>query len=343
MSTKFLKPKSILFFITIWIIIFGATEVTLKIAGFGSQKTSIANPRFNVFQADPDLTWSLKENWSGFEVNEAPVSTNSIGFRGDEPFSNHDFRVLFLGDSVTYGHYLSNEETIPFHLQKTLSFKKKSSVEVLNAGVPGYSTFQEEILFRIRGAKLNSKLVILGFFLNDVTERYSTVAAYGGSQFFLNVDTSISLSPIKKIWQKTAIREALVKVLKISAKRGENYRAEKLWKTPDASHIRLAWDVVFQELDLLAENVKQQGSNFIVVIFPYRVQLENYNQLNIPQIVLIEHLIRKRIPFLDLLPHLAQSKIDPKLLYWDANHFNAFGAFIASKHISNFLLKREFL
>ena len=53
-------------------------------------------------------------------------------------------RILFLGDSVTYGTGLSQGLTIPDRLEVQLNESGTGRVEVLNAGVPGYSTFQSE-------------------------------------------------------------------------------------------------------------------------------------------------------------------------------------------------------
>ena len=59
------------------------------------------------------------------------VSTNSLGFRGEElPSQKSGFRVLCVGDSVTFGWGVEEEEAYPSLLRKELS------IEVVNAGVP---------------------------------------------------------------------------------------------------------------------------------------------------------------------------------------------------------------
>ena len=59
------------------------------------------------------------------------VSTNAKGFRGPplEP-QKTSYRVLCLGDSVTFGWGVAEDESYPARLRKSLG------LEVINAGVP---------------------------------------------------------------------------------------------------------------------------------------------------------------------------------------------------------------
>lgn len=65
-------------------------------------------------------------------VREFYASTNSLGFRSpelQEPKSK--FRILCIGDSVTFGWGVADDETYPALLQKEFT-----AVEVINVGVP---------------------------------------------------------------------------------------------------------------------------------------------------------------------------------------------------------------
>jgi hypothetical protein len=64
------------------------------------------------------------------------VSTNSMGLRGPEMDNPKDkFRIVCVGDSVTFGWGVSYEESYPARLERSLA-DQGYDVEVVNAGVP---------------------------------------------------------------------------------------------------------------------------------------------------------------------------------------------------------------
>jgi hypothetical protein len=86
---------------------------------------------------------------------------NSLGLRSAEIGPKEKFRILFLGDSVLWG--------IGYH---TKVIEDNLNVEVINAGVPGYTTYQELEFLKAYGLDMNPDLVIIGFALNDVYYPY---------------------------------------------------------------------------------------------------------------------------------------------------------------------------
>jgi lysophospholipase L1-like esterase len=96
-------------------------------------------------------------------------SNNSLGWRGGweyRPVKQTEYRVLFLGDSFTYGIGVNDDQTFAAQVEKTLS-AAHLSVEVLNAGCPGKGTDYELKLFQTVGYKFHPDLTILCFFCND--------------------------------------------------------------------------------------------------------------------------------------------------------------------------------
>jgi len=103
----------------------------------------------------------------------APVSINSLGMRDrevDARPSDHESRVLLLGDSVPFGLGVSYEDSIPHRLQQLLSESAEPPrhFRTLNFGVPSYNTEQELIQLRTLGMSLRPDLVILLFTTNDI-------------------------------------------------------------------------------------------------------------------------------------------------------------------------------
>jgi lysophospholipase L1-like esterase len=102
------------------------------------------------------------------------VKINSHGFRGPEIESVKPpgtFRVACLGASTTFGTYSSsNEAAWPAQLQSQLSETfSHFDVEVINAGVPGYTVTQSAINFKERVLPLQPDLVVIYHAPNDIS------------------------------------------------------------------------------------------------------------------------------------------------------------------------------
>ncbi|MBX9655698.1 SGNH/GDSL hydrolase family protein [bacterium] len=107
---------------------------------------------------------------------------NSIGYRGREvivPKPQNCFRILVLGGSTTYGEFIDDDQdTFPACLEEHLHRAGFKSVEVVNAGVPGYNSWESLIDFELFGMPLQPDLVIPYFGVNDVHCRLVKPQAY---------------------------------------------------------------------------------------------------------------------------------------------------------------------
>jgi lysophospholipase L1-like esterase len=104
-----------------------------------------------LFVEDPLYRWRLRPD-TEVEFLGALVRTDSLGLRGPEPRPGAR-RVLCVGDSTTFGWRVAEAETFPARLEALLAGGGEDR-QVLNAGVPGYSSFQaalaaEELLPRL--------------------------------------------------------------------------------------------------------------------------------------------------------------------------------------------------
>ncbi|MEJ2671460.1 MAG: GDSL-type esterase/lipase family protein [Deltaproteobacteria bacterium] len=96
-------------------------------------------------------------------------SNNSLGWRGSREYpiaKQTRYRLLFLGDSFTYGTGVDDDQTFAAQVEKILT-ADRVSVEVMNAGDPGKGTDYALKLFDTVGRKFHSDLTILCFFCND--------------------------------------------------------------------------------------------------------------------------------------------------------------------------------
>lgn len=102
--------------------------------------TVIANSRISFVQPDQKRIWKLTPNTN---IRRRDIYINSMGFRGPEFKSEKttEKRIIMIGDSCTFGWGVGQNETIANKLSEYL-MEKNLKVHVINAGVPGYSSFQ---------------------------------------------------------------------------------------------------------------------------------------------------------------------------------------------------------
>jgi GDSL-like lipase/acylhydrolase family protein len=126
------------------------------------------------YLADAVLGTRLNPGYSGWFAGVA-VSINSLGFRDNREYQlakpPGTFRIIVLGDSVTFGHGTLYETTYPYLLEQQLKeWRPETNWQVWNLGVPGYNTGQELALLQRVGPQYQPDLVIVGFFLNDLQD-----------------------------------------------------------------------------------------------------------------------------------------------------------------------------
>ncbi len=102
---------------------------------------------------------------------------NSLGLRNRElgPKETGTYRVLFLGDSLIWSGETTSGKLYTEILEHRLNTRcpnNVNSVEVINAGIPGYTTYQELEFLKIYGIDMEPDLVMLGFVFNDVYYKY---------------------------------------------------------------------------------------------------------------------------------------------------------------------------
>jgi hypothetical protein len=119
-------------------------------------------------------------------------SNNSLGWRGSREYreaKQTDYRVLFLGDSFTYGIGVNDDQTFTAQVEADLT-RARLSVEVLNAGCPGKGTDYELRFFQTVGRKFHSDLTVLCFFSNDFQDNAR------GEYYNIGKQDKLSLKPL---------------------------------------------------------------------------------------------------------------------------------------------------
>lgn len=117
---------------------------------------------------EPDLVYRI--NRHGYHDDEFPAAKPPGELRG-----------VMLGDSITMGYRVVCDDTFSNQLERLLAAGGTHArrVQVINAGVSGYTTQQELEAFR-DALRFEPDFAAVGFCLNDLSEPFVVQRAFGG-------------------------------------------------------------------------------------------------------------------------------------------------------------------
>ena len=156
---------------TALLLVAGVTEVWVRAAWEPRKGT----PGF--FLTDASRGQRLAADYTGWFAG-VPVHINHFELRDPREYDlakrPNTFRLLVLGDSVTFGHGSVYEHTYPYLTEQRLkTWRPDVDWQVWNAAVPGYNTSQELAHLVEVGPRFKPDLVIVGFFDNDLVDNHA--------------------------------------------------------------------------------------------------------------------------------------------------------------------------
>jgi lysophospholipase L1-like esterase len=121
--------------------------------------------------AVPGLLYEMKPNAPRKIIAGSWVETNSHGMRDGEPLPDDAsiWRIAVVGDSFVFGLGLPPDEVFTEVLERDLGRGAGDGrrFEVLNFGVPGYSSQEEAAVLEHKALAWKPRVVIVGYCLND--------------------------------------------------------------------------------------------------------------------------------------------------------------------------------
>ncbi len=113
------------------------------------------------------LGLELAPSCAGTTLTET-ITTNELGLRDASVGEDGARRILAIGDSCTYGWGVAQSDAYPQLLQTLLDRRFGARrYRVINAGVPGFTSYHGLLYLRERGLALRPEIVIFGFGFND--------------------------------------------------------------------------------------------------------------------------------------------------------------------------------
>ena len=250
-------------------------------------------PGFRVPQIEhepvPGLGFAMIPNQVGYTASWK-ATINSAGFRGPEIRREDDrgLRVFSLGDSITFGVGVPDEDPYPRQLEALLRAEwPHLEPEVINGGVQRYFTYQEIEQLKRYGPGLKPQIVTIGVYPNDLGERpegdytreYENEREQAATSFrnrlphvYLLAKNSAAFELAKLVFLSRQERENVI----VHAYRGEaTPRDERRWQGFE------------RELESFASETAKAGYTRIVVVIPaHRQVVEDPPQSLYPKRVL---------------------------------------------------------
>ncbi|RJQ53934.1 MAG: SGNH/GDSL hydrolase family protein [Nitrospiraceae bacterium] len=121
------------------------------------------------YRIKPNQNISPGKGW--FHTDGREVHINSLSLRGQEIQQKPrpgTFRIAVLGGSAVYDIWVPDNQTFTYKLQEMLHKKTGKEIEVINCGVPGWSTVHSLINYIYRIRYLKPDLIIVYHTWNDI-------------------------------------------------------------------------------------------------------------------------------------------------------------------------------
>ena len=294
------------------------------------------------------------------------ISINSHGLRGPEFTMNqkNKLRILVLGDSITFGIYVNDNETFCRLLEKEAR-EEGIPLEVLNAGVGGYWPRNELHWFRSRGIGFEPDIVIIVLFIGndvkgelrevgDVVVRDGLLYARNGE---INGEKGESIGGLyswfrmRRIYQFICHKYWIMKKMMEQEKEKGKFIFSEIFDRKGFQREAEAYERLMTTLRELARMCQGEDIGFLVVLVPTFEQV-NFDQLNIgdrskydmkrPNRKIVSMAQSEGIPILDLLGTSVFQISDDLYLPLERIHLSPEGHRVVAKNLYTSLKNRGF-
>jgi lysophospholipase L1-like esterase len=264
-------------------LFFLGLETILRVAELAPTRT-LAYPDLESWERFPGPFHPGQEFVDRFKPDLAhSVSINSLGFRGPEISAakpEGTYRVLCLGDSYVFGDYVDDDETFPAALERNLrKTHPDRSIEVVNAGVNGYTITDETAFALEKGLSLDPDALVVVFVLNDLADMTRTVSTRENQRLAAERVSSSALTPLKNLLRKTSTYNLLF-MLKASVMGRmrldptvQEIPLDHLLHPPFDERTESLFLAYRHELLRLAGACRARGTSLTLVLFPYYEQV----------------------------------------------------------------------
>lgn len=285
-----------------------------------------------------------------YGLNPEHPEVNSQGVRGEEsgPKLPGQKRILFVGDSITYGLFVPQTEIFTTLLEKRFQ-EHHQNVQVINAGVNGYTPYNELKWIQTEARSFEPDLIVVVFCLNDLVNPVEHWGDPGGdfkdtpAEAFPDYGehlTSVaprlyrSKNKAEQFLERFAIYRILSKWYTVYNYRADRYTVlnGKQWPVYVADESRQSievwtnsesqeWKWFEQKVLQMKHAAEQMGAHFEAVLIPLSYQLEDNYPFH-PEANFLRFCTKNKMDCLDMLPALKNAKDKSVFMGRHAHHLH---------------------
>jgi lysophospholipase L1-like esterase len=281
---------------------------------------------------------------------------NSLSYRNDEfPLAKPEgvYRIVVLGGSSTYDVSIEdNRRTFAAQLEALLrEAYGDGRVEVVNAGVPGYNSWEMLVNLEFRVLDLDPDLVIISEGTNDVHARLVVPSAYRGDD--LGRRRAWQAPPVP-LWEHSALLRIVSRMANITRQVGLDdfvsaptylswpYEFRLAEADVDPAEVLAANPPLYfrRNLESMVAVAQAHGVGVLLATWPYSPNRNDYASRPVYQqgfaennAVMAEVAAAEAVPLFDLAAAMPQDAA-----YWaDGRHVNEAGALVKARLVADYL------
>ena len=323
-------PRRLIFSLTPMVVLFALAEIMLVATGYPPEPDAPFEHKEPYWVSDPDMdNQALPHNE---ESTTFPVSTNVDGLRApgveiDNPADA--WRIMTMGCSTTFGWGVKDDEAYPARLAQLIKQDGRSDVEVINAGQPGYTSFQGRWLWEGVLKDYAPDVVLIGFIVQDARK-----ASYSDkSQAIHQGDARFLKENVLYRWRTYLwLFEKIGRVQLKSKERGQG---------DEGGVYRVPLKEYGENLQVLIDAVKDVGGT--PVLFGYPLERTGYTEQHRYYLqATAEH---AGVPYFDPQPQMETASRQGGQYYFprDRGHANAEGNALIAQWVFEYLNENDLL
>lgn len=301
--------------------------------------------RNGVFRLHPGRGWAHIPGVEAFLATRVRIDEHGLRVPETGPIREIQGkrRILFVGDSVTFGY---GHLAAVSYCEQTVDLLNRRHPELplacLNGGVTGYDPGQEYDFLIDEGLVLKPALVVLQLCLNDVTHQFDRAASNDEDRHpeYTQIVPPDHWSGLHRLairlgkWLRVDEQAALA-----AAERTQHFQFEELLAPVRSDRVDQAWRRTLSQVDAIVDACRERELPLVIICFPAWRQVVSPDASLEPQAVFAELAGRRVVPFVDVLPawemHTPRGPQAAASLLFDDTHPTELGHRLAAETLAD--------
>jgi len=319
--------KKLLFAMVPLFVVFFAVEVGLRVSDWPKVTAAFEHkePFWTIESNLTDKKMPHKEENTSFLVDS---NSDSLRSREISELDAFNFRIMTMGCSTTFGWGVTDEESYPNRLESYIHKEGYTKTAVINAGQPGYTSFQGAWLWNRTLKKYKPDVVLIGFVVQDARK-----AAYTDlSQAILQKDYRFLKENFLYNSRVYLALRSVVGAVQIRAKERGSGDVGGVYRVPPKDYVN--------NVRQLISSIKANGG--IPILFGYPLERSGYTKDH--RTILAAAAQELQVPIFDPQAKMEEaSRTESYYFSRDRGHANAAGNDVIAKWVFAFLQEQQLL